>query len=365
MFERMRDRLLVLALAGGSATACSALLGEAGSDVVAAAACPEWGSGRAVGANFVADASLNAQIGVFVQSALEIAALTKSIAGEVRIACTNMGRDLGLDDAKLAPADGPSGDVKGPCAAVAARIDEIMSAQARVEVRYTPPKCSVNADFEAQCHAECKVEIDPGRVVAQCEPAHLSGRCEGTCHGECEGSCHGECQGECSAKDAQGRCVGSCSGTCKGRCDATCHARCEGTWKAPHCAVEIERPKAEAECAASCKARADVKAACTKPSVDVRADAAAGDFAKLAATLRTNLPALVNAQIRLGRQLRHDVELMADAGASLRGRLQGAGSHAIACVGAAVNAMAEASVRVSVSVEVSASVSGKVGAKAG
>jgi hypothetical protein len=223
----------------------------------------------------------------------------------------------------------------------------------------------VNADFEAKCQAECKVEIDPGKIVAECEPAHLSGYCEGTCSGQCEGTCKGQCQGECTAKDAQGNCVGQCNGTCSGSCDATCHAKCEGTWKAPHCDVEIQRPKAEAECAASCKARADVKAACSKPRVDVQANAAAGDMAKLVATLRTNLPALINAQVRLGRQLRGDIKAMVDAGASLRGRLQGSGEHAVACVAAAANAMAEASLRVSVSVEVSASVSGSVGAKSG
>jgi hypothetical protein len=357
-----RAKVLALALAGTSTAACSALLGEAGSDAVAAAACPEWGSGHAIGAAFTADAELNAQIGVFVQSSLEVAALTKKIKAEVKTACMNMGRDLGIPDAKLAPTKEAEGDLKGPCNAVSARIREIMQAQAEVQVTYTPPKCSVNADFEAKCQAECKVEIDPGKIVAECEPAHLSGYCEGTCQGQCEGTCKGECQGECSAKDAQGNCVGQCSGTCKGSCDATCHAKCEGTWKAPHCDVEIQRPKAEAECAASCKARADVKAACSKPQVNVQANAAAGDMAKLVATLRTNLPALINAQVRLGRQLKGDVKAMVDAGASLRGRLQGAGNHAVACVGAAANAMAEASLRVSVSVEVSASVSGSVGA---
>jgi hypothetical protein len=302
---------------------------------------------------------------VFVQSSLELAALTKKIKGEVKVACTNMGTDLGLTADQMKALNEPEGDIKGPCNAVKARIQQIVKAQAEIQVTFKPPKCSVNADFEAKCQAECKVEVDPGKIVAQCEPAHLSGYCEGTCSGQCEGTCRGECQGECTAKNAQGECVGECKGTCKGSCDATCHAKCEGTWKAPHCDVEIQQPKAAAECQASCKARADVKAACTKPQVIVQSNAAAQDVQKLLATLRVNLPALINAQIRLGRSIKGDVQAMVKAGNSMKGRLQGSGSHAIACVGAAANAVAEASLRVTVSVEVSASVSGSVGAKSG
>lgn len=365
MLQSARSKILALAIAGTSATACSALLGEQGSDAVAGLACPEWGSGNAIGGAFTADAELNAQIGVFVQSSLEIAQLTKKIKGEVKTACTNMGRDLGLTADQMKALDEPEGDIKGPCNAVSARIREIVKAQAEIKVTYTPPKCSVNAEFEAQCQADCKVEIDPGKIVAECQPAHLSGYCEGTCSGQCDGTCKGECQGECTATNAQGECVGECKGECKGSCDATCHAKCEGTWKAPHCDVEIQQPKAAAECQASCKARADVKAACSKPQVTVEANAAAEDMAKLLATLRTNLPALINAQVRLGKQLQGDVKAMVKAGQSMRGRLKGSGQKAVACVGAAANAMAEASIRVSVSVEVSASVSGSVGAKSG
>lgn len=114
---------------------------------------------------------------------------------------------------------------------------------------------------------------------------------------------------------------------------------------------------------ASCQARADIKASCQPPQVEAAVDAsAAAELQALTASLRTHLPALINAQVRLGKQLSGDIKVLVKAGQHLKGELGDAGAKAVACVGAAVSGMADVSVKINVSVKVSASVSGKVGA---
>ncbi|WP_106092201.1 hypothetical protein [Enhygromyxa salina] len=325
-------------------------------------ACPEWGSGNVIGASFTGDAALNAQIAAFVQASMDIERVANQAYANVTAACVKMGKDLGVSAAEL---QGSAADsASAPCNAVAAKIDAIVKANAAIKVSYQPPRCQMDANFKASCDAECGLEVDPGKVVAECEPAKLSGYCQGTCTGQCEGTCTGECQGECSAKDAQGRCVGECKGTCSGSCDATCHAKCDGTWKAPRCDVEVEQSKVKADCAANCEASAKFRASCQPPKLDVTTSAQAEAMTKLVATLKANLPALIQAQLRLSKQLAGDIKVVIDSGAKLKGQLSGAGSKAVACVTAAVGAMAQASVKINVSVKASASVSGKAGASA-
>ena len=343
------------------------MLGGATS-LAGSAACPEWGSGNALGATFTENAELNADIAVFVQTAADLRGLTAEIEAEVVKACTAIGTDLGLSAEDMKPEDGPTGKLEGACEPVKRKIDSIMlaAASANVQVSFTPPKCEANASVQADCNAKCNVDVDPGQIVANCEPAKLSGKCEGTCKGQCDGTCNGTCDGECTATDAEGNCTGQCNGTCNGTCEATCHAKCEGEWKAPRCEADVQGPSASADCQASCDARADFKASCTPPSVDASAAAeAAADIQKLVATLKVNLPALINAQVRLGQQLSGDIKTVIDAGARLKGEMGDAGAKAVACVGAAVAGLAEVSAKVSVSVKVSASISGSVNANAG
>ena len=328
------------------------------------AACPEWGKGSAIGASFAADGALNAEIAAFIQAAMDIERVANQAYTNVTAACVKMGQDLGV------PADQMQGtatdSATNPCNAVAAKIDAILkaNASAKITVAYQPPRCQMDANFKASCEAECDIEVEPAKVVAECEPAQLSGYCQGTCSGQCEGTCTGECQGTCEAKDAQGRCVGECKGTCKGSCDATCHAECQGTWKAPHCEAELQPGSAKADCAANCEASAKVRASCQPPKLDVAAAANVDATAKLMTTLQANLPALLQAQLRLGKQLAGDVKVVVDSGKKLQGRVSAAGGHAIACVSAAVSALVQASVKINVSVKASASVSAKAGASA-
>lgn len=328
-------------------------------------ACPELsGGGNAMGAKFTAKATLNAKIGAFVQAAKDLGSVSARMDAEITGACQRMGKDLGVTPAEMQPKDGVAASTAA-CAAVSAKIKAALKGSIQLKATFTPPKCEVNASAHASCEGRCKVEVDPGEIVAQCSPAKLSGRCEGTCNGKCEGSCNGTCQGECTAKDAQGRCTGQCKGTCQGKCSATCHASCQGEWKAPKCEGHVTAPKVDADCKASCEASAKITAQCTKPSVNIEASAQAEAVGDVLATMRTNLPALITAQVKLGKEFAADVQTLVKIGGSLRGQLGDAGAKAIACVTAAGTAVASASVSVNVSIKASASVSGHAGVGGG
>jgi hypothetical protein len=86
---------------------------------------------------------------------------------------------------------------------------------------------------------------------------------------------------------------------------------------------------------------------------------------RLVATLQANLPALLHAEVALGRRLIGDAQVVGQVGAQLPKIVGKAGVHALACIGAAAEASASASVRINVSVRASASVTGRVGATSG
>jgi hypothetical protein len=94
----------------------------------------------------------------------------------------------------------------------------------------------------------------------------------------------------------------------------------------------------------------------------VKASANVEQVAKLAATLRANLPALLEAEVGMGKHVLGDVETVVRIGAELPNAVGEAGGRAMACLAAGAQASAEASARIRVSVEASARVSGKVGA---
>lgn len=328
------------------------------------AACPSLGTGGALNATYSAKADVNAKVATFVAAAGSLRELSLQMSATAASACNAMAKDLDVDVPDADEQTDPGSSVRVACGAVSAEIDSILSAgaSAQVSVEAKPPKCQVDAEAKAQCSGKCEAELTPGEIVAQCEPGKLSGKCEGTCKGQCEGTCSGKCDGKCSAENASGECAGSCDGECKGTCDATCHAECDGEWKAPRCEAEVKAPKASAECKASCDAHASFKAQCEPGHVSVKADANVERVAKLAATLRANLPQLIKAQVGMGKRVLGDVETVVRLGAELPSAIGKAGAEAIACVAAGAQASAEASARIRVSVEASASVSGKVGA---
>ncbi len=342
-------------------------LGQASTGGLARAGCPELGGG-AMGADFSSDAKASATIRAFVLASGDLSNVAQQAEAAVAGACTRMGADLGVPLEQMQPRDQSAGArVNAACGAVDARIAAILQQGAGVQLRttYTPPQCNVQANAYAQCAAQCNVNVDPGYIIATCQPGHLSGTCDGTCSGECDGSCHGSCSGACSSRNAQGQCDGQCSGTCQGRCDATCHASCQGTWRAPHCDVDARAPQAEAKCAASCKAHAEVTAQCSPPQVSVVATANVGDFPRLVATLNANLPTLIMTEVAYGRRIGADVDALVQVGADLPQVLGEASAHAIACMAASAEAVASARASLTVSVQASVSISGKAGATAG
>ena len=322
--------------------------------------CPELSSGAA-SASFTEDAKANVTIRAFVEASGELKALADKIEGEVSTACLGIGHDLGLSDDQMKAKSGEGGKASGACEPVAAKIEAILKAGGSASLRasFTPPECHATASAEAECAGKCTVEMDPGYIAAHCSPAELSGTCEGTCSGECDGTCQGDCAGTCEAKDASGKCAGVCKGTCHGKCEATCHAKCEGTWKAPQCKATIKPPSADANCHASCKAHAEMKAECSEPKVEVVSSVHTAEMEKLVATLKVHLPVLIRAEIAYGKRLAGAIETLVKVSGELPSAVGKASLHAAACVGAAAEATVHAQASIKVSVQASASVNGK------
>ncbi|MBK7580282.1 MAG: hypothetical protein IPI67_08775 [Myxococcales bacterium] len=326
-------------------------------------ACPALGSGDPMQMSFSANAKANAEVRAFVAATKDLMQASIQMEALATTACTNMGRDLGVpDQAMKAKNDEPGASAKAACGALSAQVDWILKQGIQISVQAAPPQCQMDFQAKAQCEGQCNVQVDPGQIVAQCEPGKLSGYCQGTCQGQCEGRCNGQCNGQCSAVDAQGRCAGTCNGTCNGGCDATCHASCQGQWQSPKCEASVQGPSASGECQGSCNARASLRAQCTPGQVNVSVSQNAEAAMRLAATLRANLPYLIQAEVGLGKRVLGDVKVVVDIGGRLPKVIGNAGAQAVACVAAAANASVQASVRINVSVQASANVSGRVGA---
>lgn len=150
-----------------------------------------------------------------------------------------------------------------------------------------------------------------------------------------------------------------------GDCDGMCHASCTGEWKAPRCEADIQAPRVEGRCDASCEAYAQLEASCTPGRVDVRTSANTERVVALVATLRQNLPPLIRAQVAIGKRLIGNARTLVEVGADLPDVMAEAGGRAMACVGAAADAAATATATFNVTVQASAQVTGTVGADVG
>jgi hypothetical protein len=328
------------------------------------AACPALtGTADPMQLRLSANARADLKVRAFVAAAKDLVDVSVQAEAEAAEACRRMGQDLGIAPAELAAQSSEPGEpARAACGAVGARIDAMFRQGAAVRVMVQPPRCTANVEARAWCSGACQAQVDPGEIVARCEPARLSGYCSGRCTGGCEGTCRGQCDGQCAMHDASGQCAGRCSGTCYGACDATCHARCEGQWQAPRCEGYVQGPSVDAECQASCDARADMRGGCTPPQVAVQAGQNAAEVMRLAATLQQNLPLLLHAEFALGKRVAASAETIVRVGAELPRVIGDAGAQAIACTAAAADASVSASARIRVSVQASASVSGRVGA---
>jgi len=84
---------------------------------------------------------------------------------------------------------------------------------------------------------------------------------------------------------------------------------------------------------------------------------------RLFATLHTNMPNLMYAQVALGQRVLQDAHVIGQVGANMPKVVGDAGLQGLACIAAAAEASARASASINVSVQASANVSGRVGAR--
>jgi hypothetical protein len=331
------------------------------------ATCPGLSSADPLSLRYSQDAIADGKIRTFVAASHDLIGVSVQMEGEVLNACQRMAFDLGVSPAEMRPRnpDQPGAAAQAACAAVSAHMDAILRQGVQVQVQVTPPMCQANLQAKAHCDGACSATVDPGRVVATCEPARLSGYCNGSCHGQCDSNCHGLCQGQCTGQSPEGQCVGRCLGICNGSCDGTCHAYCQGTWQAPQCQGTVQPPSADAECNASCNAQAEFQAACSPPQVTVRSGQNAELAVRLVQTLQANLPQLIHAELALGKRLAGNAQVIVSVGSQLPRIVGNAGAEAMACLAAASSAAATASMRIDISIRASASVTGRVGATSG
>ena len=328
------------------------------------ATCPGLSAPDPLSVRYSANAVADAKVRTFVAASRDLVAVSVQMENEAAEACRRMGMDLGATPVEMTPRDPnqPGAAAQAACGAVGARIDAILRQGVQLQVQVVPPVCQANAQAKARCDGACTAQVDPGQIVAQCDPARLSGYCNGTCQGQCDANCRGQCQGQCSAPAGGNQCAGRCVGTCVGSCDGVCHAHCAGSWQAPQCQGYVQPPSADAECNASCNAQGDFQASCTPPVVNVVSFQNADLALRLAATLRANLPLLLHAELALGKRLAGSARTVVNVGSALPRIVGNAGAEALACVAAASSASVKASARIDVTVQASASVSGRVGA---
>jgi hypothetical protein len=331
------------------------------------AACPALNSPDPLMVRISNNAVADGKVRTFTASAKDLVSISMQMESEVLDACRRMAYDLAINPAEMTPRnpEQPGAAAAAACAAVSARIDWILHQGVMVQVQVSPPQCQANLQAKAHCDGACTATLDPGRIIAECEPAQLSGFCTGTCHGQCDANCRGQCIGQCQGPIYNGQCMDRCDGICNGSCNGVCHAHCQGSWQAPQCQGYVQPPSADAECNASCSAQADFRGSCTPPQVFVRTNQNVEASMRLVQTLQANLPELIHAEVALGRRLGGQARVLVSVGSQLPQVIGNAGAEAVACVAAASSATVTASMRIDVSVQASASVTGKVGAWSG
>ncbi len=274
------------------------------------------------------------KVDAFLRATLDLNSATNEIAEGLRATCAAIGTDLGLAASTYQPATAGELPVVYTCRRVGQEIRTILqaglSANGRLTLDLTPPRCEIDINVAAQCAAQCsgsamvQVPTCRGEVIADCSASctgscsgSCSAACTGTCRGQCSGQangiCNGTCTGTCSAMDSMGRCVGTCegtctgtfSGTCMGSCMGTCEAGCTGTCTGQcrgmctggvnvRCEGEYD-VQADVQCTAACRAQASARATCTDPrlAITVTGNVTAAQRARveaLIASLQRNYP---------------------------------------------------------------------------
>jgi hypothetical protein len=368
-------------------------------------------------ANFGLEGELEGKVKAALSAGANLQKIGADLEAEVAAACGKLAKDLGADDAALAPKEeGPGKKAEAACTAAVNLVNEFKAkAKGQLKVDVKPPKCSASMNAMAECSGKCDANVKPGEAKVSCEGGEISGECGGKCEGECtveagakcegscsgtcsgectgelSGKCDGECTGKCDGKDSKGKCAGTCDGKCKGKADAACNAECKGTcsasctasakgeckgectgkcdveMKAPKCSGEVKPPEVSAECKASCDAEVSGKLECRPATVFARIDGSADVQAanKLKAALQANLPAILKVSMGMKGKLEGVVSNVQASLEGVQAAVTGGGAAALkvaGCFAASLEAQAKASVQIDVSVKASASASGSASA---
>src|SRR5207248_2963295 len=103
------------------------------------AMCPYLAQGDLANARISADARANAKIRAFLMAARDLNGVSMQMEGEATTACRNMGHDLGLSDAQMAPrSSDPGASAQAACNAVSLQIDGILRQGVQIRVQATP-----------------------------------------------------------------------------------------------------------------------------------------------------------------------------------------------------------------------------------
>ncbi len=340
------------------------------------------------------DKGTSAKVEAFAGAVDKLVSLSEGLALKVGTACAAIATDLGKTPPTLGkPQDSGFDDrVNQACLMAKAAVDAEVKAGVTIGVVLVGGECSIDAKAQFDCEAKCAVSgsCDPGSIEARCDPGELSGQCSATCTGacsvtsgsvdcagDCSAKCNGMCEGTCVATGKAGACTGACKGKCTGGCPGTCKvvaptAKCGGSCKGG-CSVKYTAPKCEgvlkapmcnidADCEAGCNAQAQFNATCSPPTIDIEVTGMAS--AKLASTLKTNLPAIVLAAVDEGK----DVLDAAGDVLSKGGAAFGAAFNTTACAlqyGLTVAGNTQITLTASAHVTTAVDASGKVAASAG
>lgn len=359
--------------------------------------CNEFQAGKDVPANLNVDPTVR----VFMQAASDFAKVADNVESSVLTACANIAKDLGGTDswsqlgeikAKISNSQGT-----GACDVAGQKIEDILvnvgTVDTHIALTVSRGECHVDFDEQARCDADCSVNAacDPGTVETRCEPGSLSVVCDASCAagafcmgkpdkpancmGVCESTCTGECKGLCIHPDGRavenepncmGKCASSCNGTCQGRCkidqpvscgaSVHCSGGCTSTFTDPVCTSEFKPPNCElnAECHAACSAKVAANAKCDPPTVDVFVDVESKPELKpLVATLKTNLPPLIDAAETQGKLALDAAHRLGDSGQAISTKIENLNGKSLACLGESSTAVGEAVGRFDITVQAS------------
>ena len=393
---------------------CGPLPGPAG-ELAGAASCPEMKDGNFANLAVAGGGDVEAKVKGFLDASFTLDKMVTEMELSLIASCAELGRGIGMSDAELSAQPGGGEGGKKVCAAVAAKVDGILkaNASAKLTLDWKEPTCYIDIDAMNGCLAGCGAVVEPGNLDASCDGGEVSGQCDaeckgsctveasaecsgecsGTCEGKCEadfrGECGGTCNGKCDGKDSSGKCTGkcegkcdaqakgSCGGSCEGSCSASCKmegkADCSGSCsggctadvKAPKCSGDFNPPKVDPTCHLKCTLTGMASASCDPPKLIIKVDGQANaEIEGLVLALQTSLPNILKIQLGAAKRVGAAATGVVQTGVEVKDVAANAGAQALLCIGVAGTASAKAAASIDVNVEASASVSASASGKA-